>query len=114
MRSALALSAVLVLLAGCTASGEAVDEGPTATVQVQNNNWLSMELFAQSPGERVRLGRLAAGRKRTYTLPGRLFEGGATRLTFEMEAVGSEGETLRETQTVAPGDIVILVIPNTR
>ena len=107
----------LTALAGCTSAGAAgadVDEGPTATVEVQNQNWLAMEVYATAAGQRVRLGRLGAGRDRTYALPGRLFEGGPTQVVFEMETVGSEAEVVRETQSIAPGDVVLLVIPNTR
>ena len=108
---------LLVLLAGCASSAGAeaeADEGPSATVEVRNQNWLAMEVHATAQGQRVRLGRLAAGRSRTYRLPGRLFVGGAAEVRFEMETVGSEAEVLTDTQTVAPGDVVILTIPNTR
>ncbi len=108
---------LLLVLVGCTSAGgvEAdADEGPTATVEVRNRNWLAMEVYATAQGQRVRLGRLAAGRSRTYTLPGRLLVGGATPVRFEMETVGSEAEVVSSTQTVAPGDVVILTIPNTR
>lgn len=117
MRLLLLPVALLLTLAGCASTadtGADENEGPTATVEVQNRNWLAMEVYATAQGQRVRLGRLAAGRDRTYTLPGRLFIGGATPIRFEMETVGSEAEVLTETQTVAPGDVVILVIPNTR
>ncbi|WP_420456030.1 hypothetical protein [Rubrivirga sp.] len=114
MRVAFLSLAAVALLAGCAGSAEELAEGPTAEVEVQNRNWLSMELFARSPGRRVRLGRVAAGGSKSFTLPPSLFEGGATPITFEMETVGSEGETLFDRQTVAPGDVVVLIIPNTR
>lgn len=114
MRLALLSFAFCVAVTGCAGSAEETFDGPTAEVEVQNQNWLAMELFAQSPGRRVRLGRISAGREKTFTLPPSLFEGGAAEITFEMETLGSEGETLYDRQTVAPGDIVILVIPNTR
>lgn len=114
MRLSLAVL-VLCLAAGCASTApEAADEGPTATVEIQNRNWLAMEVYATAQGQRVRLGRLSAGRSRAYTLPGRLFAAGPTPVLFEMETIGSEGEVVRESQTVAPGDRVILVIPNTR
>ncbi|MEM1117073.1 MAG: hypothetical protein AAF845_04480 [Bacteroidota bacterium] len=110
------LLTTFVALAGCASTGTeaAGDDGPTASVEVQNRNWIAMEIFATAQGQRVRLGRLSAGRERTYTLPGRLFAAGPTAVAFEMEADGSEREVLRETISVAPGETVILVIPNTR
>ena len=118
LRALPALAVVLVALAGCGTAAPADADGdgeePAATVEVQNQNWLAMEVWATAGGQRVRLGRLAAGRERTYTLPASLFVGGATPVLFEMETVGSEAEVLRQSQTVAPGDAVILVIPNTR
>ncbi|MEM0962711.1 MAG: hypothetical protein AAGK21_09280 [Bacteroidota bacterium] len=112
----LALPALLLLLAGCATTGPdaEIDEGPTASLEVRNRNWLAMEVFVTGQGQRIRLGRLSAGRERTFTLPGRLFVGGPTDLLFEMETIGSEAEVLRQRESVAPGDLVQLVIPNTR
>lgn len=111
-----AVAFLVLFVVGCASTGPeaAVEEGPPASVEVQNRNWLAMEIYASAQGQRVRLGRLGAGRERTYTLPGRLFAGGPTQVTFEMEADGSEREVLREAISVAPGETVILVIPNTR
>lgn len=108
------LAALLALPACAPAEEEALDGAPTATVEVRNRNWLSVEVSARTRAERHRVGRLAPGRSKVFTLPGRLFRGGAVAMTFELETIGSEGQTLREERTVAPGDHVVLVIPNTR
>ncbi len=102
----------LMLLSACGSTKEQADE-PGATVQVTNRNWLSMEIYVVGQSQRVRLGRVGAGKSKQLTIPAHLLSG-ATPLRFEMESSGPQRDVLSEEFIVAPGEEIILVIPNTR
>ena len=103
----------LMLLSACGSTKAQVDEQGGATVNVTNRNWLSMELYVVGQSQRVRLGRVRAGKSRQFTIPAHLLSG-ATPLRFEMESSGPQRDVLSEEFVVGPGEEVILVIPNTR
>ncbi len=102
----------LMLLSACGSTKEQADE-PGATVKVTNRNWLSMEIYVVGQSQRVRLGRVGAGKSKQLTIPAHLLSG-ATPLRFEMESSGPQRDVLSEEFIVAPGEEIILVIPNTR
>ncbi len=103
---------VLMLLSACGSTKEQTGE-PGATVRVTNRNWLSMEIYVVGQSQRVRLGRVGAGKSKQLTIPAHLLSG-ATPLRFEMESSGPQRDVLSEEFIVAPGEEIILVIPNTR
>ncbi len=103
---------VLMLLSACGSTQEQTGE-PGATVKVTNRNWLSMEIYVVGQSQRVRLGRVGAGKSKQLTIPVHLLTG-ATPLRFEMESSGPQRSVLSEEFVVAPGEEIILVIPNTR
>ena len=82
-------------------------------VQVTNRNWLSMEIYVIGQSQRVRLGRVGTGKTQRFIIPSHLITG-ATPLRFTMESSGASPTTLSESFVVAPGEEIILVIPNTR
>ena len=84
-----------------------------AVVKVTNRNWLSMEIYVLGQSRRVRLGRVSAGQSKQFTIPAHLLTG-ATPLRFEMESSGAQRDVFSEAFVVAPGEEVVLVIPNTR
>ncbi len=104
---------VLMLLSACGSTKEQTGEQSGATVQVTNRNWLSMEIYVVGQSQRVRLGRVGAGKSKQLTIPAHLLSG-ATPLRFEMESSGPQRNVLSEEFVVAPGEEIILVIPNTR
>ncbi len=104
---------VLMLLSACGSTKEQTGEQGGATVKVTNRNWLSMEIYVLGQSQRVRLGRVGAGNSKQFTIPAHLLSG-ATPLRFEMESSGAQSNVLSEEFVVAPGEEIILVIPNTR
>ncbi len=102
----------LMLLSACGSTREQSD-GQGATVNVTNRNWLSMEIYVVGQSQRVRLGRIGSGKSKQFTIPAHLLIG-ATPLRFEMESSGPQRDVLTEEFVLAPGEEVILVIPNTR
>jgi len=103
----------LMLLSACGSTKEQTGEQGGATVNVTNRNWLSMEIYVVGQSQRVRLGRVGAGKSKQFTIPAHLLSG-ATPLRFEMESSGPQRDVLTEEFVLAPGEEVILVIPNTR
>lgn len=106
---------IMGAMVGCTASKEAADESePEGTVvEVRNRNWRSMEIYVWEQSRRLRLGRVRAGAVKSFTVPGYLTAPG-TALRFEMESTGNNPDVFSESFVVAPGEALILVIPNSR
>ncbi len=103
----------LLLLSACGSTKEQASEQGGALVEVTNRNWVSMEIYVVGQSRRVRLGRVASGKTRRFTIPVSLLSG-ATPLRLVMESSGPEPDVLTEEFVVAPGEEVILVIPNRR
>ena len=104
---------VLLVLPACGSTKPQAEEQGGTTVEVINRNWLSMEVYVVGQSQRVRLGRVGAGKTKLFTIPGHLITG-ATPLQFVMESSGAQRDVLSERFVVTPGDGVTLVIPNTR
>ncbi len=102
-----------MLLSACGSTREQAGQQGGATVNVTNRNWLSMEIYVVGQSQRVRLGRVGAGKSKQFTIPAHLLFG-ATPLRFEMESSGPQRDVLTEAFILAPGEEVVLVIPNTR
>ena len=102
----------VLLVAGCGSTKEA-DEPGGAVVEVINRNYVSMEIYVVGQSRRVRLGRVASGKTRRFTIPNSLLSG-ATPLRFVMESSGPERDVFSEEFVVPPGEEVILVLPNRR
>ena len=103
----------LMLLSACGSTREQAGEQGGATVNVTNRNWLSMEIYVVGQSQRVRLGRVGSGKSKQFTIPAHLLSG-ATPLRFEMESSGPQRDVLTEEFILAPGEEVVLVIPNTK
>ena len=103
----------VLLLAACSSTREPTSEQGGAMVQVNNRNWLSMEIYVVGQSQRVRLGRVGSGKSKEFAIPAHLLSG-ATPLRFVMESSGAQRDVLSESFIVTPGEDLILVIPNTR
>jgi hypothetical protein len=81
-----------------------------AVVQVDNQGFLDMTVYAARSAQRVRLGSAAGNRKTNFTIPQTLISG-LTPLRFVADPIGGRRASVSEEITVAPGDTVVLTIP---
>jgi hypothetical protein len=109
--SLLALAAVLVLAAGCTGSEQAANTGPETTLEVDNRNFLDMNVYVLRSGQRVRVGRVGGNSRRTFTIPDYVVTG-SSDLQFLVDPVGSGNTPRTYPLQVVPGESVRLVIPS--
>ena len=104
---------LVLLISSCTPTrrGPQGPEPPQTTVQVQNQNWLDMNVYVLRGSQRVRLGTVTGASTRVFTIPSNLVFG-ATSLRFLADPVGSSRTPISQEITITPGDQVTLTIPN--
>lgn len=118
MRNAWLVAAgiALSLSAGCAHRSPLVAPGqerPEATyVEVDNQGFSDMNIYAISGGQKVRLGTAIGSRKTRFRLPGYLVTT-LTPLRFLADPIGGSRLPVSEEITVSPGDVVGLIIPST-
>jgi len=109
----IALSLLLFGASACKtfsrASGDTEQNKPTV-VQVDNQGFLDMNVFAVRSSQRVRLGTATGNNKTSFTVPPSLVSG-LTPLRFVADPIGGRRASVSEEITVAPGDTVVLTIP---
>ncbi|HEY7879092.1 MAG TPA: hypothetical protein VIC55_12740 [Gemmatimonadaceae bacterium] len=119
MRVALVLTvaALGASLAACThrsplANGDPAS-GPTPAtyVNVDNQGFSDMNIYAISGGQRVRLGTAIGSRETRFKLPSYLITT-LTQLRFLADPIGGNRLPVSEEITVSPGDVVTLRIPS--
>jgi hypothetical protein len=102
---------VLGFLAAC--AGRSPETGPkpasSAMVQVENQGFTDMVIYAISGGQRVRLGMTTGNSTKTFTVPRYLT--GAGPIRFLADPIGGNRTPVSEEMTVQPGDLVTLTIP---
>jgi len=107
------LAAALVVVTACNGfkrgSGSANPNEPT-TLQVDNQGFLDMSVYAVKSFERIRLGTATGNRKTNLRIPSALVNG-LTPMRFIADPIGSTRASVSEEITVAPGDTVVLTIP---
>jgi hypothetical protein len=79
-------------------------------VQVDNQGFSDMVIYALNGAQRVRLGTATGHSTRTFTIP-RYLVGGAGPLRFLADPIGGNRTPVSEEMTVQPGDLVTLTIP---
>lgn len=106
------LISVLVLLACGGRPGETnPDPGSPATLQVENQGFTDMVIYAVSgAGQRTRLGLVTGNSSQTFTIPSYLVRG-AGPIRFLADPIGGTGAPVSEEILVRPGDTVGLTIP---
>lgn len=108
-----ALAAALASVAACNAfkrgSGSMPSSEPT-TLQVDNQGFLDMAVYAVRSVERIRLGTATGNRKTNLRIPSTLVNG-LTPLRFIADPIGATRASISEEITVSPGDTVVLTIP---
>jgi hypothetical protein len=110
------LVGLTMLLAGiiaCNAFKHSSDTtnpaGPTV-VQVDNQGFLDMVVYALRSSQRIRLGIATGNGKTNFNIPQALMSG-LTTLRFIADPVGGSRASVSQEITVAPGDTVVLTIP---
>jgi hypothetical protein len=108
-------TSLLVVLATASAcAGRSQDASPepseAAAVQVQNQGFSDMVVYAISGGQRIRLGLATGNSTNTFTIPRHLIRG-AGGIRFLADPVGGNRTPVSEEMTVNPGDVVTLTIP---
>lgn len=114
MKTRSILFAVLFLgVAACNAfsrgSGNSAQNEPTV-VEVDNQGFLDMTVYAARSSQRVRLGIATGNSKTRFTVPSSLV-GGLTPLRFIADPIGGNRASVSHEILVAPGDTVVLTIP---
>jgi hypothetical protein len=109
----IAFALSLAAIAGCSGfsrgSGTTDPNQPTV-VEVDNQGFLDMDVYAVRSGQRWRLG-LAPGNSRTKLTIPRSMVSGLTPLRFIADPVGGRRASVSQEITVAPGDTVVMTIP---
>ncbi len=90
-------------------SGTSSQNAPTI-VQVDNQGFLDMDVFAVRSGQRVRLG-IATGNSKTNLTIAPALVGGLTTLRFIADPIGGSRASVSQEIIVAAGDTVVLTIP---
>ena len=101
--------AILTACAGRPANTNSDPAGP-AMVQVENQGFTDMVIYAISGGQRVRLGLATGNSIKTFTVP-RYLTGGAGPIRFLADPIGGNRTPVSEEMSVQPGDLLTLTIP---
>jgi hypothetical protein len=106
-----ALFVLALLSAACSHAGKSGPPEPQVrtTVNVQNQNFLDMDVFVLQGGQRIRLGLVAGLSSEVFTIPAHLVR--SSPLQFELHPIGGRSNARTETISVRPGDEVRLTIP---
>ena len=109
----LALSVALLVVGACSGfrrgSGTTNPNEPTI-VQVDNQGFLDMAVYAVRSAERIRIGTATGNAKTNMRVPPGMVSG-LTPLRFIADPIGGTRASVSEEITVAPGDTVVLTIP---
>ena len=103
---------MLAILTACAPRTQDSDPEPssTAMVQVENQGFTDMVIYAVSGGQRVRLGLATGNSTKSFTIP-RYLLAGAGPIRFLADPIGGSRNPVSEEMSVQPGDVVTLTIP---
>jgi hypothetical protein len=103
-----------MLVAGTACGGRARETNPepaeSAMVEVENQGFADMVVYAVNAGQRIRLGMATGHSTQRFTIPRHLV-GGAGPIRFLADPIGGNRAPVSEELTVEPGDVVTLTIP---
>ncbi len=109
--AAFALCAAALLPACAGKHAAAREQQPPTVLEVQNDNYLDMDVFLlPSGGARIRLGEVTGHSTARLTIPARYIFG-PTPLRFQAHPVGSGANPVTQEIQVSPGDTVVMQIP---
>ena len=109
----IAFTFVLAGVLGCNAfkrGSDTTDVNQPTVVQVDNQGFLDMTVYAARSSQRVRLGIATGNAKTNFNIPSVLMSG-LTPLRFVADPIGGRRASVSQEITVAPGDTVVLTIP---
>lgn len=104
--------ALAVTVAGCHAPGppRSGDESPSVTtIDVQNQGFNDMTIYAIVGGSRTRLGIATGNRTTTLTIPAYLVTT-TTFFRFVADPIGGNRTPVTEEIDVSPGDQLVMII----
>jgi hypothetical protein len=104
------LALVLVLACGGRSPNTKPDPQSGAMLQVQNQGFTDMVIYAVRSAQRIRLGLATGNSTRSFTIPNYLLRG-AGPLRFLADPIGGNRAPVTEEFSVQPGDLVTLTIP---
>lgn len=87
-----------------------VDQNQPTVLQVENQGFPDMTVYASRSGQRVRLGIATGLSKTSFTIPSSLLSG-VTPLRFIADPIGGNRASVSQEITVSPGDTVMMTIP---
>lgn len=109
----IAFALLLATVAACNTftrgSGSTAKNQPTV-LQVDNQGFQDMDVYAVRLGQRVRLGIATGIHKTNFTIPSTLLSG-LTPMRFVADPIGGSRASVSQEITVAPGDTVLMTIP---
>ena len=107
------LSILLLAVGACAGMGGGSrnpnPDEPTV-VEVDNQGFADMTIYALRTSQRVRLGIATGNSKTRLTIPTSVSSGLST-LRFIADPIGGRRNLVSQEITIAPGDIVMLTIP---
>ena len=112
MRAPYAPLALAVIAAAACHHGAVAPVNPQAevAVNVDNQNFLDMNVFLIRGGQRIRLGTVPGLSTRILMVRPDLI-GYGTDVQFEVHPIGGRANPITETISVRPGDVIHLTIP---
>jgi hypothetical protein len=87
-----------------------IDQNQPTIVEVDNQGFQDMDVYAVRAGQRWRLGLATGSSKTKLTIP-RTMVNGLTPLRFIADPIGGRRASVSQEITVAPGDTVVMTIP---
>jgi len=109
----IAFAFFLATIAACSTLSRGsgtTDQSQLTVVQVDNQGFLDMNVYAVRSGQRLRIGLAPGSTKTNLTLPSTLVSGLAS-LRFVADPIGGRRASVSQEITVAPGDTVVMTIP---
>lgn len=112
MRAPHAPLALAIIAAAACHHGAVAPVNPQAevAVNVDNQNFLDMNVFLIRGGQRIRLGTVPGLSTRILMVRPDLI-GYGTEVQFEVHPIGGRANPITETISVRPGDVIHLTIP---
>jgi hypothetical protein len=108
--SAQLLALVIIAACGGRSAQDTVHPDSQAMLQVQNQGFADMVIYAVNGAQRIRLGMATGNSTKSFPLPSYLIRTGGP-LRFLADPIGGSRTPISEEMVVQPGEVVTLTIP---